>query len=172
MRSAIDVAVAIVLAEHPGLKFEPLAKTLGISASKAFDSVKRLTEVGIVLPAGRRINRLALLEFLEHGIQYVFPASPGVFRQGVPTGRSGPVLVDALDAGDESVVWPCAGGPVRGRAIEPLVPKAAELPQRSPETYVALSLIDALRIGGARERALALHALRQRLGMPGTALEV
>ena len=172
MRSPIDVAVAVVLAEHPGMKFESLAQTLGISASKAFDSVKRLTAVGVALPDGRRINRLALFEFLEHGIQYVFPATPGVFRQGIPTGRSGPVLADALDAGDEPLVWPCAGGPVRGRAIVPLVPKASDLPQRSPNTYVALSLVDAVRTGGARERHLALQALRQRFGAPTAAVHV
>lgn len=154
------------------MKFEPLAQTLGISASKAFDSVKRLIAVGIAFPDGRRINRLALIEFLEHGLQYVFPASPGVLRQGIPTGRSGPVIADALDAGDEPLVWPCAGGPVRGRAIEPLVPKASELPRRSPGTYAALSLVDSLRTGRARERQLALHALRQRFGAPTGAVHL
>ena len=43
MRSPIDVAVAIVLIEHPGMKFEPIAQLLGISVSKAYDAILKGT---------------------------------------------------------------------------------------------------------------------------------
>jgi hypothetical protein len=173
MRSPIDIAVGVVLAEEPGLKFESIAKLLGISVSTAHDAVRHLAAVGLVLPEGRRVNRLALLEFLEHGLQYVFPANPGKVRQGVPTAHAGPLLAREFDAGDESddvFVWPSPDGAARGRAIEPLVPKASELPQRAPHTYETLTLVDALRIGRSRERALALDALRHRFGITHPAL--
>ena len=165
MRSPIDIAVAVSLAEHPGMKFEPIAQLLGISVSKAHDSVQRLTDVGLLLPEGRRVNRLAFLEFLEHGLQYVFPAKLGPVRRGVPTASAGPVLANEFDDDGESYVWPSPDGPARGRAIEPLVPKARELPQRAPRTYEMLSLIDALRVGRAREREMAIGELRRRLGI-------
>lgn len=170
MRSPIDIAVAVALSEHPGMKFEPIAELLGISVSKAHDSVQRLAAVGLVLPEGRRVNRLAFLEFLEHGLQYVFPAKLGTVRRGVPTGHAGPVFANHFDEEGEGYVWPSPDGSARGRAIEPLVPKARELPQRAPRTYETLSLIDALRVGRARERAVAIGELRQRLGITQTAL--
>jgi DNA-binding Lrp family transcriptional regulator len=170
MRSPIDVAVAAVLAKHPGLKFEAIAQLLGISASKAHGAVRHLSEVGLVLPEGRRVNRLAFLEFLEHGLQYAFPAKLGKVRRGVPTAHSGPVLDHQFDEAGDGYVWPSPDGIARGRAIEPLLPKACELPQRAPHTYEMLSLIDALRVGRARERAVALDELRKRLGIKTTAL--
>lgn len=165
MRSPIDVAVAIVLVEHPGMKFDAIAQLLGISVSKAFDAVKRLAEVGLVLPEGRRVNRLALLEFLEHGLQYTFPAKLGNVRRGVPTAHAAPPLSAEFDAGDEIHVWPSADGQARGRAIEPLVPKASELPRRAPHLYETLALVDALRVGRVRERSAALDELRGRFGI-------
>lgn len=168
MLSPIDIAVAVVLAENPGAKFEQLSEILGVSVSKAFDAVKRLTKAGLMLPQGRRVDRLALLEFLEHGMRYVFPAEPGRMKMGVPTAHSGPILSLEIDSGGEVYVWPSPNGPARGREIAPLVPKASELPVRSHQTYEALSLVDALRVGRARERKLASLALRRRFNMSTT----
>ena len=108
------------------------------------------------------MNRLALLEFLEHGLRYVFPARPGNVKRGVPTAHSGPILSAEIDRDGGAYVWASPNGTVRGREIEPLVPRASELPERSPRTYEALSLVDALRVGRARERELAGRALRER----------
>src|ERR1017187_3233179 len=172
MLSPIDIAVAIVLAEHPGSKFEELSDILGLSVSKAFGAAERLMRAGLMLPEGRRIDRLALLEFLEHGLRYVFPAEPGHMKKGVPTAHSGPILAREIDSGGEAYVWPSPNGSARGREIVPLAPKASELPLRSPQAYEALSLVDALRVGRARERKLASQALRKRfnLGAAGLAL--
>jgi hypothetical protein len=170
MLSPIDIAVAVVLAEHPESKFEQLAFVLGISVSKAFGAVQRLANAGLMLPEGRRVDRLALLEFLEHGIRYVFPAKPGHLKMGVPTAHSGPILSREIDNGGEVYVWPSSNGSARGREIVPLVPKASELPLRDPQAYEALSLVDALRVGRARERTLASHALRQRFNVKAAGL--
>ena len=165
MLSSIDIAVAVVIAIQPGAKYDRLSEILGISVSTAFAAVQRLMRAGLMLPEGRRVNRLALLEFLEHGLQYVFPAEPGSLKKGVPTAHSGPALAGEVDGGDEAYVWPSPHGSVRGREISPLVPKASELPERSPEAYEALSLVDALRVGRARERNLAGLALRKLFNM-------
>ena len=170
MLSSIDIAVCVIIAEHPGAKFEWLSQELGVSVSKAFGAVGRLTKAGLMLPQGRRVDRLALLEFLEHGMRYVFPAEPGQIKRGVPTAHSGPILSREIDDGGEVYVWPAPNGSARGREILPLVPKASELPTRSPNAYEALSLVDALRVGRARERKLASRALRQRFNVNTTEL--
>jgi hypothetical protein len=61
---------------------------------------------------------------------------------------------------------------VQGRAITPLIPKAAELAQRAPDTYAALSLVDAVRLGRARERRLAIEALRARFNVPAASFVI
>lgn len=164
-----DIAVAVFLAEHPDATYDSIARTLSISLSTAHAGVARLRESQLMLPDGRRVNRTFLLEFLEHGLRYAFPAAPGRLTQGVPTAHSGPVLADVISA-DEQYVWPSSHGSVRGYAIAPLIPHAGELIERSPGTYAALSLIDALRVGRARERKLASDALRARFKMPRAGL--
>ncbi len=165
MISQSDVAIAVFLAEHPEATFESIASTLSISLSTAHTGVGRLRESQIMLPDGRRVNRSALLEFIEHGLRYVFPVAPGRLVRGVPTAHSGPVLADAITA-DEQYVWPSPHGTAHGHAITPLIPRAAELAQREPGTYAALSLVDAVRVGRARERKLACEALRARFHVP------
>jgi hypothetical protein len=64
---------------------------------------------------------------------------------------------------DLPVVWPHPEGTIRGESLEPLYPTAVDAALRDPALYECLALVDALRIGRARERDLAGQLLRQRL---------
>jgi hypothetical protein len=153
--------------DHDDPTYERIAELLAISTSTAHAAVSRLRRAGILMPdTAKQLNRLALLEFLEHGIRYAFPATPGPERLGVPTAHSAPPLAALLDDSGEAYVWPSRAGTVRGRAIEPLVPNADTIAERSPALYETLALVDALRGGRARERELASRALRERLHVP------
>jgi hypothetical protein len=158
----LDIAVALRLTQVPDATFEALGRDLLMSTSTAHQAVKRLEAAQLVVPGTRRVNRLALREFLDHGVRYAFPAAPGAQVQGVPTAHAGPPLAARIVAADP-VVWRAADGPVRGAAVSPLLTRAAELPEHCPELYEALTLVDALRVGRARERELASAALAERL---------
>lgn len=158
----LDIAVAIRLAQTPEATFEALGRDLLMSTSTAHGAVKRLEGAQLIIPGSRRVNRLALREFLEHGVRYAFPAIAGAQAQGVPTAHAGPPLAARI-VGADPVVWPAANGPVRGAAVEPLLARAAELPEHCPELYEVLTLVDALRVGRAREREQASAELEARL---------
>ncbi|MBL0892683.1 MAG: winged helix-turn-helix domain-containing protein [Gemmatimonadaceae bacterium] len=67
---ALDVGVALRLAESPVADFRALADDLSLSVSTVHAAVKRLKLAGLVRPSSAGIgtvNRHALLEFLEHG---------------------------------------------------------------------------------------------------------
>ncbi|MBI4420155.1 MAG: hypothetical protein HY560_04955 [Gemmatimonadetes bacterium] len=64
---------------------------------------------------------------------------------------------------EDSIVWPSASGSTVGQAIAPLYERATELPWRCPSLYENLTLVDALRVGRARERKLAGEELERRL---------
>lgn len=165
-----DVAVALHLLNDPSLPFPRMAADLGMSLSTAHASVKRLVGSGLIresVGADRRsrertVNRRALLQFLEHGVQYAFAGALGAPGCGVPTAHGGPAL-SALIVSDESVVWPHAAGDAFGPTLTPLLPGAASLKGHHPETYALLSAVDAIRVGRARERKLAIAFLRDRL---------
>jgi hypothetical protein len=62
---------------------------------------------------------------------------------------------------DEPIVWPSLDGESEGPAIDPLYQQAVSLPRRCPELYEALTVVDALRIGRAREQELAVQELER-----------
>ena len=155
---ALDIAAALRLAQVPEATYQRLADDLGVSLSQAHSSVGRLHSSRLLLAGRRRVNAHALLEFLEHGVQYAFPAIVGGEARGVATAYAAPALVEELVV-DQPMVWPSGGGDAFGPSIDPLYPQAVTLPQRCPELYGALALVDALRVGRVRERKLAADAL-------------
>jgi hypothetical protein len=144
-------------------KYADLAAELALSPSEAHAAVRRSKFAGL-LNHDRRVNRAALLEFLIHGVKYAFPAKPGKLTRGMPTAHGAPPLAALIDSGGElPPVWPDPEGEARGESFEPLyrsVPKAA---RRDSRLYEILCLVDAIRGGRARERALAEQLLRERL---------
>src|SRR5476649_2754979 len=160
-----DVPVAIYMALFANKSFSDVAHYLDISPSSAFRGANRLIYSGLAreVEGERRINVEALLEFLLHGVRYAFPARKGMPKRGIATAHAAPMLRHDLDTGTDPVVWPYARGNVVGAALQPLIPSAPELPVRCPPVYDLLTLIDALRIGNARDREVASQLLRDRL---------
>ncbi|MEJ1973089.1 MAG: hypothetical protein WDM96_11715 [Lacunisphaera sp.] len=56
-------------------------------------------------------------------------------------------------------------GRVQGAAVQPLYGSVPGAARRDPELYHLLALVDALRIGRARERALAEKEIGERLNL-------
>ncbi len=158
----VDIAVGLRLAEAPEAKYAQLSADLGISSSTAHGSVQRLESAGLIRPGSRAVNGLAFREFLEHGVRYAFPARPGEEARGVPTAHAAPPLSSHIVA-EDVFVWPSVSGHSSGQSVAPLYPAAIELPQRCPSVYESLALVDALRVGRARERQLAVEALDRKL---------
>lgn len=162
-----DVVVALALAVQEGNSdptFGSLAADLGISSSTAFKAVRRLGAAGLMRPGTRQPNRTALRQFVAHGIRHAFPPILGREARGVPTAYAAPALRDRFVV-EQGVVWPDVRGSERGLALVPLYPQATKLPERAPQVYRMLTLIDAVRIGRARERSAALVELDGLLGV-------
>jgi hypothetical protein len=157
----LDIVVALTLAIKPeavSTSFGKLGECLGLSSSTTFESMKRLENSGLVRPGSREPNLRELRNFIAHGVKHAFPPELGREVRGIPTAHSGPVLKDLFDA-TKPIVWPDVGGSVRGTGLTPLYPGATRLASREPEIYSALTLVDAIRVGQARERNAALDAL-------------
>jgi hypothetical protein len=64
---------------------------------------------------------------------------------------------------DVPVVWPHPEGTMRGESLEPLYPTAVDAAIERPRLHECLALVDALRVGRAREREMGARMLRARL---------
>ncbi len=164
-----DVVVALKLAAHAGAPWtQPeLARSLHMSASEVNHGLKRLTACQLYNPRERRVIRRSLAEFLVSGLRYVFPAQLGLFGEGMPTSISGSPALSAkfmLEDADH-VVWPAEGrtARVRGRMVTPLYRNVPLAAAEDSDLHEYLALTDALRVGRARERALAKEELTRRL---------
>ena len=160
---AIDVLVILKLAAigRPAAPVRLLADELGLSKSAVALSVRRLEALGLLRGEGdtRRINKLALRHCLENAIRWIAPAEVGGSRVGLLTAHAAPSLASRL-LGDDPVVIPLPGGPSRGRAVTPLHPLAPRAAARDPKLHALLALVDAFRIGGARDREVASAELQ------------
>lgn len=162
-----DIMVALDLCQDRGLprSYAERAERLGMSASEVHAAVRRLGEARLWDAESRRIRRKPFLEFLLHGVPYVFAASPGEVTRGMPTAWAAPVLAAQLRQSEGmSPVWPSPAGKVQGIAVKPLYRSVIKAVQRNPELYDLLALVDALRMGRARERRMAEGELKHRLG--------
>lgn len=156
-----DVCILLQFAVSPELTFRELAHRVGISLGEAHNSTSRLAVARLVPPGGGPVNEPACFEFLVNGVPYAFPGELGPEMRGVPTAHSGPLLRDQLPG--DLVVWPSSIGETRGLSLVPLCRSAPQTSASNPELYGWLTVVDALRIGRARDRRLARDLLGGRL---------
>ncbi len=154
-----DICVALQICLTPDVGFRSLAHSVSLSLGEGHNATKRLRSSRLVHDHALQVVRPALLEFLCHGVRYAFPGELGSVTRGVPTAHSGPPLAEHLVQG-EPVVWPHHNGKKRGSSLAPLCSAAPQFAESNVELYHLLTLVDALRIGQARERELAQDILR------------
>ena len=157
-----DVCVALQLSLVGKTNFRDLASSVGLSLGETHNATKRLGAARLVSPDSSSTNRRALLEFLVFGVPHAFPGQLGPETRGVPTAHSGPDLSGVV-LHSEPVVWPSRLGEARGASLAPLCKGAPAMKERNPELYRLLTVVDALRIGRARERSIAQELLEKLL---------
>lgn len=101
-----------------------------------------------------------LAEFAVHGAKYAFPAVKLPLVVGVPTSHSAPAFAGVFAPGSTDFVWPHPNGSMRGVGVEPLHPSVPFAAMQDAKLYEMLALFDALRVGKARERGMALERLQ------------
>ena len=155
----------IVLLKIVNLKDKPwtqltLADELFISQSEISASIARSKYADLLHANGKSVMALAFMEFLQFGIRYVFPVKPGPMVRGVPTAHSASPLKEKITSA-EDYVWPSAKGQARGHSITPLYPSVVDAVKLDIRLYEMLALVDALRVGKAREKEFAIGKLKQ-----------
>lgn len=160
-----DIAILLYLSDLASTdwKVGDVAKALQISQSEVSEALHRCQIARLLDKQNKKVFRAGLLEFVLHGLKYVFPVVPGAVIRGVPTAHAAPPLNAQIVQSSESFVWPYAEGTHRGQEILPLYPTLPAVVADKPGFYALLALCDALRIGRAREVNLAKQELTKRI---------
>lgn len=140
-----------------------LASDLFISPAEVSDSLNRSGMAGLIEHEKRKkVYRQSLMEFLEHGLHYVFPAHPGTLVNGLYTAHSHLKMKKHFQS-ELNYVWPDPRGEVRGLSIEPLYKHQVNAARIDPDLYFMLALIDVLRVGRVREMKVAVNELEKQI---------
>jgi len=160
-----DVAVLLAIASYgqePWLQVN-LAEKLALSQPEISNSIARSKYAELIDESGRKVQKQALLEFIQYGLPYAFPAKPGPLTRGIPTAHSAPPLNTLIASAGEQYVWPSATGQLRGQAISPLYKNLIKAVKKDTHLHEVLALVDAIRVGRVRERKMAVEELKKRL---------
>ena len=143
-----------------------LGVQLGMSSSQLHTSIKRLLASQLAVKRDDAVvpNLRNLEEFVVHGLKYVFVPERGGLTRGMLTGYSAqPMAKHFSEPSEPPPVWPDSDGNVRGEAFSPIYKLAPQAAKMDEELYHFLVLIDVIRGGRARERALAISEFRAML---------
>ena len=161
------VQLRLALDQAPAPTYAALGTELGITASEAHAAVERAVAARLAIrnsDGKPQALRSSLRQFLQHGARYCFPASQGGLTRDVPTGYAASPLKELIRLGnDPPPVWPSKNGIARGIALYPLYPSVPDAAARNPALGELLALFDAVRCDSAREQALTLAQLEERL---------
>ncbi len=167
-----DVVVLLKLTVDPGgWTVRSLAEGTGIPRSVIHRALGRLTEARLLNARQESVNRGNAEEFLIHAVKYIFPPVLGGETRGIPTAwATMPLVAELAPSSDLPPVWPDPEGRLRGLALTPLHQSVATIVRHDRALAERLALVDAIRLGDARIRGLAVKALQRCLSGAGQSL--
>ena len=160
------LAVKIAVNREQDYLISQLAEEFGVSVSTVHAGLQRAMLAKLLSRSSGSVRavRPALQEFAVHGVKYAFPGVIGRSTRGVPTAIGAPILAPHFESTNALVpVWPHPEGKVYGFELIPLHPAVPKVALQDQSLYEVLALVDAIRIGAAREREIAIEELKWRL---------
>lgn len=140
-----------------------LASELYMPLSVVHGCIKRGEQARLLSRSSGSVRALrpAVEEFVIHGAKYAFPATLGSQTKGIPTAIASPALRPFFATDSLAPVWPHPEGSAYGPALIPLHPSVPQACKSDETLLAALTLLDALRAGAAREREMAESILKE-----------
>jgi hypothetical protein len=141
-----------------------LAEKLFVDHTVVSRALKRTEEAGLYQSGDRRVNSANFAELMIHAARFIAPAPLGGITRGVNAAwAAAPISNLIRQATDEPLpVWPSALGVNRGQRLDPLHLGAVSA-SADPTLGALLAIVDCLRAGDARVRAVAASALEDEL---------
>ncbi len=158
----IVILLKMVCLNDDNIYLSQLASSLNLPISEISESLNRSMIARLIDYNKKKVNKQNLMEFLEHGIRYVFPQAPGAIVKGIATAHSHSFFKNKLIS-DKNYVWPDTQGEIVGLTIEPFYLKQVEAVKSDPILYEFLALVDVIRVGRVREVQVSLKQLNHLL---------
>lgn len=144
---------------------QALADELGLPPAGVQRSLVRLEQTGVYFPRRKTVALTLARELIVVAVKFLFPPRFLGEGVGVPTAWSAEPLRGKLISSSAAIdyVWADSSGTMSGIVLEPLDPRVPEIVSSDPRLGEVLALVDALRIGGARDREVAAELISERM---------
>jgi len=159
------VLLKLIALEEKALSYAALANSIFMSVSEVHASIKRSEHAGLVRSKDWHVYRKKLEDFIIHGVRYAYPATRGTITRGIPTAYAAYPLSKMITVSEDDIppVWSDPEGSVRGYALSPLYKSVPKAVKQDEKLYGLLACVDAIRMGRARERAIAIREIENGL---------
>ena len=159
-----DVVVLVeLLGDVQARTLRSIAASLALDVASVHRSIARLEAAGLWNAPFQQVPRPAAVEFLTVALKYLFPARLGPLTRGTPAAWAASPIAERLAPATEVPVWPDAAGTVRGPELTPLHPSLSSSIVGRPAFAEVIVLLDCIRAGDARVRAIAVEELTRRI---------
>ena len=106
----IIILIKILTFQDDSWTLVDISQALDISTAEVSGALERSRIAGLLNQSKRKVNKLALREFLISGLKYVFPAQIGPAVRGIATSHSASPIKEHISEGKE--IYATANPPV------------------------------------------------------------
>ena len=139
-----------------------IADSIMISQAEISHALKTLDNVGLINLEMKKVNKLAVAEFIEHAVKFFFPIEKKGIGRGLAIGPSYSYFKNKVQSEDYNYVWPDSEGNTKGVIVVPLLPNLSQSLKENEKLLLFLNIVEIFRgLGGVRHIQVAQKMLKE-----------
>ena len=100
-----------------------IADSLNLSQAEISHALNTLDHIGLINLSNKKINKLAITEFVTHALKYLYPIEKKGTGRGILIGPSSSIFKEKVRSDDYNYIWPNSNGDSKGIIVTPLLPE-------------------------------------------------
>lgn len=145
----------VILGKLISAKVWPSQKEIGdslkLSQAEVSHALKTLGHVGLINLTTKKINKLAITEFITHALKYLYPIEKKGTGRGILIGPSSSTFKGKVQSDEYNYIWPDSNGDSKGIVVTPLLPELSSSVMENEILYKFLNVVEIFRgLGGVR----------------------
>jgi DNA-binding Lrp family transcriptional regulator len=139
-----------------------IAESIMLSQAEISHALKTLDGVGLINLGMKKVNKLAVAEFIEHAVKYLYPIEKKGMGRGLAIGPSYSYFKNKVQSEDYNYVWPDSEGITKGVIVVPLLPNLSQSVKENEKLLLFLNIVEIFRgLGGVRHIQVAQKMLKE-----------
>lgn len=155
------VILGKILSEKVWPSQKEIGDSLKISQAEISHALKTLDQIGLINLSTKKINQLAVIEFITHALKFIYPIEKKGTGRGILIGPSSLTFKGKVQPDEYNYIWPDPNGESKGIIVTPLIPELSSCVKENEKLFTYLNVIEIFRgLGGVRYRQEAQKILK------------